>query len=372
MVSLARRPDLRWLILFNVIGMMTCFAAYFGAVPQTIVIPLLALGVVSLRKEWVATAWIPVGLWLVYHRFAPIAVVTDAILILGVARSWGRFGQVALFAVFAIAIANPIALILSAAVLLLMRVRMARDLTSWDGILAVGGGAAAAVFAPTEDLRLGLAVCCLMSIAATVRFLVAEMESASNQEIVRLYLGMLDRTHPYTTGHASRVGRLAASVGFQLGMRNSETKALELAAILHDVGKVTIDEEILDLPRRLSESEMNHVKLHAAAGGDVLEPIKGFEGIAGWIRCHHERTDGQGYPSGLVGREVPIESRIIAVIDAFDAMTGGDAEHERRTYRDPMAADESVKELQRCSGRQFDARVVGAFEKVLRKENVQC
>jgi HD-GYP domain-containing protein (c-di-GMP phosphodiesterase class II) len=133
------------------------------------------------------------------------------------------------------------------------------------------------------------------------------------------------------------------------------------AALLHDIGKIAINEEILDAPRKLTTEEFDHVKLHAVYGGEILAEIDAMRETARWIRHHHERPDGTGYPLGLLDPEIPLESKIIAVVDAYDAMTGGMEGKDGRPFRPPMTQDEALAELERCSGAQFDAAVVAAF-----------
>jgi HD-GYP domain-containing protein (c-di-GMP phosphodiesterase class II) len=140
---------------------------------------------------------------------------------------------------------------------------------------------------------------------------------------------------------------------------------VQRAAILHDIGKIAIDEDILDLPRKLTEHEYEHVKLHAEYGGQILAEVESMREVSRWIRHHHERPDGRGYPEGLLDPEIPLESKIIAAVDAFDAMTGGMEGRDGRPFRKAMPVDEALDELERCAGSQFDARVVIAFREVV-------
>jgi len=142
------------------------------------------------------------------------------------------------------------------------------------------------------------------------------------------------------------------------------------AAVLHDIGKIAVSESVLDKPGRLTTDEFEHVKLHAQLGAKILRPVGQFHEMAPWIRHHHERLDGTGYPDRLTDVEIPIESKIIAVVDAFDAMTGGENAAEKRTYREPKTHAEAVAELERCSGSQFDPGVVEAFKSVLFMEGL--
>lgn len=172
---------------------------------------------------------------------------------------------------------------------------------------------------------------------------------------------MLQRAHPYTHGHLKRVAAVAEEVALRLGLSSRRAQWVREAAILHDIGKIAIDESVLDKPDRLTDSEYEHVKQHAAFGAQILTPVEAFQPFVRWIRHHHERPDGTGYPDQLSDSEIPIESKIIAVVDAFDAMTGD----EKRAYRDPMSRDEALNELDRWADRQFDRNVVDAFRAVV-------
>jgi putative nucleotidyltransferase with HDIG domain len=176
---------------------------------------------------------------------------------------------------------------------------------------------------------------------------------------------MLQRAHPYTHGHLERVARAAEEVAKRLGLSSQRARMVREAAVLHDIGKIAVDEALLDKPGKLTEGEMDHVRKHAEWGAEILHPVEGFREMLPWILHHHERPDGKGYPSQLPDAEIPIESKIIAVVDAFDAMTGGDIPGTRRTYREPMDIHEAFDELFRCSGTQFDPSVVTAFRAIV-------
>ncbi len=176
---------------------------------------------------------------------------------------------------------------------------------------------------------------------------------------------MLQRVHPYTLGHLRRVSRVAEDVALRLGLSARRANLVKEAAILHDIGKIGINEAILDKPGKLTDEEFDHVKQHSTFGALILEPAEAFSPMVRWIRHHHERPDGTGYPDQLSDLEIPIESKIIAVVDAFDAMTGGEDGKDRRTYRDPMTVAEALAELERCSSTQFDKNVVFAFRETV-------
>ena len=176
---------------------------------------------------------------------------------------------------------------------------------------------------------------------------------------------MLQRAHPYTHGHLERVAKAAEEVARRVGLSGSRARMVREAAVLHDIGKIAVDEALLDKPAKLTEEEMDHVRKHAKWGAEILQPVRGFKDMLPWILHHHERPDGRGYPSGLTDRDIPIESKIIAVVDAYDAMTGSEIPGANRTYRDPMTVEQALDELARCSGTQFDPKVVGAFRAVV-------
>lgn len=179
---------------------------------------------------------------------------------------------------------------------------------------------------------------------------------------------MLQRAHPYTHAHIERVARIAERTARNLGLSETRAQHVHDAARLHDIGKIAIDEQVLDKPGTLTAEEYAHVKLHAPFGAAILEEIRSYRHLADWIRFHHERPDGSGYPDGLRGEQIPIEARIIAVADAYDAMTGGLDGADRRPYRDPLTQTEALAELERCSGSQFDPNVVRAFRQALAEE----
>lgn len=200
-----------------------------------------------------------------------------------------------------------------------------------------------------------------------LRRIIAEhkrMDDRTYETMVALTI-MLQRAHPYTHGHLERVGHLAEDVGRRLGLAPARAALLRKAAVLHDIGKIAIDEEVLDKPAKLTEAEYEHVKRHSEYGANILRQSERFQAIVPWIRHHHERPDGLGYPHQLTDIEIPLESKVIAVSDAFDAMVGGAEESEKRSYREPMRVEDAVAELRRCSGTQFDERVVIAFLEAL-------
>lgn len=176
---------------------------------------------------------------------------------------------------------------------------------------------------------------------------------------------MLQHAHPYTHRHLARVALASEEVALRLGLGRRRARLVREAAILHDLGKIAIDEDILDKPAKLTDEEFAHVKLHSEYGEAILAPVASLSKMKRWIRHHHERPDGRGYPDGLRDAQIPIESKIISVVDAFDAMTGGADGKDKRSYREPMTHEQAFAELERCSGSQFDERVVRVFRQVV-------
>lgn len=179
---------------------------------------------------------------------------------------------------------------------------------------------------------------------------------------VKTLSAAIDAKSPWTAGHSERVTRYALSIGKEIGLSEREIKDLELAGLLHDIGKIGTFDIILDKPGRLDSEEYEIVKKHPARGVELLEPIKQLRHITPWIRHHHEQYDGTGYPDSLKGEEIPLMARIIAVADTFDSMTA------ERPYRETPGRERAIEELKRCSGSQFDPKVAEVFLKVLKGE----
>jgi diguanylate cyclase (GGDEF)-like protein len=161
--------------------------------------------------------------------------------------------------------------------------------------------------------------------------------------------------------HSETVGRYAAMMGRELGLSSERIERLRLAGMLHDVGKVGVPDSILSKPAKLTDHEFAVIKRHPELGAQILEHPT-LDDVRRWVGAHHERPDGRGYPEGLAGEEVPLEARILAVADAYEAMTSD------RAYRASIGTGAAREELQRCAGSQFDERVVQALLTVLDRE----
>jgi diguanylate cyclase (GGDEF)-like protein/putative nucleotidyltransferase with HDIG domain len=159
--------------------------------------------------------------------------------------------------------------------------------------------------------------------------------------------------------HSATVARYAAGIAQRLGWGGADLAYLRVAAMLHDVGKVSLPDQILRKPAPLDDIEYEEVKMHPVIGADFVNRVDGLSPIAVWVRHSHEHFDGTGYPDALSGEDIPLASRILLVADAFDAMTSD------RPYREALPYEEALDELRRNAGHQFDPRCVAAFEEFL-------
>ena len=158
----------------------------------------------------------------------------------------------------------------------------------------------------------------------------------------------LEAKDPYTKGHSLRVKAIASKMGEHVWGISPRTIEVELAGELHDIGKIGIRESVLHKPARLSDEEFDHIKEHSVVGERILMPFDRLKPVAKLVRHHHERFDGQGYPDRLKGEEIPAGSRILALADAYDAMTSN------RPYRSKMPLDVALGEINKNLGKQFD------------------
>jgi HD-GYP domain-containing protein (c-di-GMP phosphodiesterase class II) len=159
--------------------------------------------------------------------------------------------------------------------------------------------------------------------------------------------------------HNDDVAELVVAVSRELGLERADIVAARRAAELHDVGKLAIPDAILGKPSALSEQEWEFMRQHTIVGERIVASATSLTDVAPIVRSSHERWDGGGYPDGLAGEAIPFGARIIAVCDAYDAMT------TTRPYRKAMSGADALAELRRCAGHQFDPRVVDAFERVI-------
>lgn len=165
-----------------------------------------------------------------------------------------------------------------------------------------------------------------------------------------------------TEEHAWRLQKMALAIGEEIGLPPYELDRLSLLVPLHDIGKISIPEEILTKTNRLSEEEWEIIQLHSEKGCQIAQSTGAFAHIANDILAHHERWDGKGYPNGLKGEDIPILSRITAIVDSYDAMTN------KRPYSMPKTKEDALQEIIVCSGTQFDPTLVDVFVSIIKSE----
>jgi len=165
----------------------------------------------------------------------------------------------------------------------------------------------------------------------------------------------IEKRDPYTGGHTKRVLVFSLAISRYMNLSDEEKEHLKIAAILHDIGKIGIEDKILRKKAKLTDDEYTEMKRHPIVGAEIISHIKQLKNVIPGMRYHHERTDGGGYPEGLKGLNIPFIARIISVADTFDAMTTD------RPYHAGLDDDAAIAELKRCAGMQFDKDVVDAF-----------
>ena len=174
-------------------------------------------------------------------------------------------------------------------------------------------------------------------------------------ELIHTMRRVVDLKDHYTRGHSDRVSFYASQLARYLGKDEDFCERVRVAGLFHDIGKLSIPDDVLLKPARLTNEEFELIKSHSTNGADLLSAISQFQPILPAVHAHHERIDGNGYPNRLKGEEIPEEARIIAVADTFDAMTSN------RQYRTAMTLEYAAAELERCKDRQLDAAMVDAF-----------
>ena len=210
-----------------------------------------------------------------------------------------------------------------------------------------------------DDLETAVAVANTAALAIDNTRLHQTVLDAFKETVIALSMAV-DEKDVYTRGHSKRVMEYSVLAGSFLTLTPEEAGSLEFAAVLHDIGKLSISAEILNKPGSLSPEEWRIVHEHPQRGAAIIQPISFLEEAAEYVRAHHERYDGEGYPGRIRGEDIPLGARVIAVADAFDTMTTD------RAYRTALSVDYALRELNRCSGSQFCPVAVKAFVSGLR------
>lgn len=201
---------------------------------------------------------------------------------------------------------------------------------------------------------------------AAAGFIASYLENVTLfEEQRRLFMGTLqaltaaiDAKDRYTRGHSERVSHLSTLLAKEIGLSDEEAERIRIAGLVHDVGKIGVPENVLCKQGRLSDPEFDAIKRHPQIGFGILQDIPPLRDVLPGVLHHHERWDGRGYPSGLSNEQIPLQARIIAVADTFDAMSS------TRSYRPAMPREKVLAELQRCSGSQFDPSLIPAFLRI--------
>lgn len=256
------------------------------------------------------------------------------------------------------------------------------ELADKEGLSIIAGQAECVVMIPmrtsSEVVGLMMAVCAdsrevdegswklLRAIGEEVGVVVENVRLYENLRLaylstIRALAEAVDAKDSYTRGHSDRVSALAEATAAELGLPSEEVENIRNAGYLHDIGKIGTPDSVLTKSGVLTADEMETMKLHPGASQRILSHAQLPDGVKAMIRHHHERFDGSGYPDGLKGDEIPLGSKILAVADAYEAMTSN------RPYRDSLTVTEALRELKSHSGDQFDPRIVDAFLRVREK-----
>lgn len=194
-------------------------------------------------------------------------------------------------------------------------------------------------------------------LAGRLRLRIADLEKLNDQTILA-FIRAVDAKDPYTAQHSERVAHFARAIAQEMRLPLSDVKRIHRAALLHDIGKIAIPDSILNKPSRLSNEEYEIIKRHPIESVKIISGIDQYREYLDGIRHHHERVDGKGYPDGISGSDFSLDARIIAVADAYEAMTSD------RAYRPSLGAAEAVRQLRTGAATQFDPAVVEALLRV--------
>ena len=209
---------------------------------------------------------------------------------------------------------------------------------------------------PVEKIELLIRVKALLR----TKHLNEDLESA--RDVIYTLALAIEANDPYTRGHSERVSEYGVRVAERLGLEAEQQDAIRNAGVLHDIGKIGVSETILQKPGPLTSSELIAVQDHPAIGEKICRPLRSANTLLTIIRHHQERYDGEGYPDHLKHDQIPIEARVISVVDAYDAMTSP------RPYRPPMSQHQALGTLKREAGKQWDPAIVDEFVRMIEEE----
>jgi len=209
------------------------------------------------------------------------------------------------------------------------------------------------------------------SMAGNIEEFVEQLKQAAaeNHDLflgsIRMLAAAIDEKDPYTRGHSGRVAKYAVIVGQQLGLPAPELDKIRISALLHDVGKIGVDDQVLKKPGKLTPEEFGLMKQHPLKGANIMRPVAQLKEMIPGIELHHEHVDGGGYPHGLRGDAIPMMARIIAVVDTLDAMT------TNRPYQSGMDLEFAMNKILALAGTKFDPAVVDALDRTVRAGKIR-
>jgi len=209
------------------------------------------------------------------------------------------------------------------------------------------------------------------NMAGDIESYIARLKQAAeeNRELflgsIRMLAAAIDEKDPYTRGHSDRVAKYSLMIGQQLHLSPEELDRLRIAALLHDVGKIGVDDRVLKKPGALTAEEFEIMKQHPSKGANIMRPVAQLKEMLPGIELHHEHVNGKGYPYGLKGDEIPMMARIISVSDVLDAMT------TNRPYQSAKDIDEALEVIRKLAGTKFDVKVVEALEAIVQAGNLR-
>ena len=185
-------------------------------------------------------------------------------------------------------------------------------------------------------------------------------------ESIETFTGFIDAKDTYTNGHSKRVAIYTRRIAQEFGYSGEELDRIYYVALLHDCGKIGVPDHILGKPGRLTDEEFEIIKSHTVRGGDILSSFKSLEGSEEGALYHHERYDGNGYPKGLAGEDIPFVARMICVADSFDAM------NSNRVYRNRLTKEDIIEEIEKNKGKQFDPKIADVFLELYKNDELEA
>jgi len=189
----------------------------------------------------------------------------------------------------------------------------------------------------------------------------SELEINIQKETIHSIITLLEKHDPYTKGHSENVARLSREFSSYLGLSEKRVQDIYWAGILHDMGKILLPQNILNKPTKLTMKEFEEIKRHPVYAYEVFKKSRSMKEIAKFIKHHHEKYNGKGYPDGLKGKDIPYESRIISIADAWDAMTS------ERVYKPGLSRSEAISEIMQNKGEQFDPQLAEKWLRFITK-----